>query len=322
MSSSDSVADPLLSIVIPCYNEEGNIGVLYKRLSEVVAQAKIRAEFLFVDDGSQDNTWRLIEGLSIDHPGVIGVKLSRNFGHQNAVSAGIDTAQGDVLVIIDADLQDPPELIINMLDKWREGYHVVYAVRRHRKGEGWFKLFTARLFYRFLRRITDVDIPLDTGDFRLIDKQILLVLKALKEKNRFIRGLISWIGFKQTGIPYDRDKRYSGETKYPLKKMLKFAVDGITSFSSAPLKLATYVGFFSAILSLLFVLYSFLVWLFVDSVIPGWTSTITAVLFLGGIQLISLGIIGEYIRRIYDEAKDRPNFIIEQIKRTKGSSDE
>jgi dolichol-phosphate mannosyltransferase len=240
------------------------------------------------------------------------VDFARNFGHQVAVTAGMDYARGDAVVLIDADLQDPPEVILDLLAKWREGYEVVYAVRAERKGETWFKEFTAKAFYRIIYSITDINIPMDTGDFRLMDRKVVEALKTMKEKHRFMRGMSVWVGFRQVGVNYVRAERFAGETKYPLKKMLKFAMDGITSFSYFPLQLATYVGFVSAGLAILGIIVTIILRLTGSHAFYGQATTLVAVLFLGGVQLIFLGIIGEYLGRIYDEVKGRPLYIVRE----------
>jgi glycosyltransferase involved in cell wall biosynthesis len=240
------------------------------------------------------------------------VDFARNFGHQIAVTAGMDYAQGDAVVLIDADLQDPPELILEMLAKWREGYEVVYAIRAERKGETWFKEFTAKMFYRIIYKITDIDIPMDTGDFRLMDRKVVNALKTMHEKHRFMRGMSVWVGFRQTGVKYVRAERYAGETKYPLKKMLKFAMDGITSFSYFPLQLATYIGFVAALLAVLGIIITIILRLSGSHAFLGQATTLVSVLFLGGVQLICLGILGEYLGRIYDEVKGRPLYIVRE----------
>jgi dolichol-phosphate mannosyltransferase len=240
------------------------------------------------------------------------VSFARNFGHQVAITAGADYARGDAVVVMDADLQDPPEAIPELLARWREGYEVVYAVRSERKGETWFKEFTAKLFYRIIYRITDIDIPRDTGDFRLMDRKVVDALKTMREKHRFMRGLSVWVGFRQTGVQYVRAERYAGETKYPLRKMLKFALDGITSFSYLPLQLATYVGFVVAGLAVLGIIATIILRLSGSQAFYGQATTLVSVLFLGGVQLISLGIIGEYLGRIYDEVKGRPLYIVRE----------
>ncbi|MBI6545621.1 MAG: glycosyltransferase family 2 protein [Cyanobacteria bacterium NC_groundwater_1444_Ag_S-0.65um_54_12] len=303
---------PVISVVIPVFNEAAILPELYRRLVATLTTSSESYELLFVNDGSTDSSLGQMVKLSERDSQVRVIDLSRNFGHQIAITAGIDHAAGQAVVIIDADLQDPPELIIRLLEQWRAGYQVVYAVREQRRGETRFKKWTAALFYRLIRRITNVDIPVDTGDFRLLDRMVVEAFRQIREKHRFVRGLISWIGFRQTGVPYVREERYAGETKYPLRKMLKFASDGITSFSFMPLQLATYLGFIVSVLSFLaicWVLYQFLV---ARHTVPGWSSLMVAVLFLGGIQLITIGLIGEYVGRIYDEVKRRPLYLVRQ----------
>lgn len=301
------------SIVAPCYNEEGNLDELHRRIKEVMEQTGEPWELVLVNDGSTDRTSVLMRELHTIDSRVHYIDFARNFGHQVAVTAGMDYAQGDAIILIDADLQDPPELILEMIKKWQEGYKVVYAVRTERKGETWFKLFTAKLFYHLIYRITDVDIPRDTGDFRLMDRQVVDTMKQMRERHRFIRGMTSWVGFPQTGVYYVREERFAGETNYPLRKMLKFASDAITSFSYVPLQLATYLGFIVAALSGLGMLGVIMARLFGNQAFFGQATTLVMVLFLGGIQLISLGIIGEYLGRIYDEVKERPLYVVNEV---------
>jgi len=303
---------PTITIIAPIYNEEGNIPELYQRIREVLGTIDDSWELLMVDDGSTDGSTDLIREYHNQDPRVVPVIFARNFGHQIAVSAGLDYARGDAVVIIDADLQDPPEVILDMIAKWREGYEVVYAVRTEREGESWFKEFTASIFYRLIYRITDVDIPLDTGDFRLLDRKVVNVMGEMRERHHFLRGMSVWVGFKQTGVEYKRAARHTGETKYPLKKMLKFATDAITSFSYFPLQLAMYLGFISAGISILAIPVVIILRLAGSQAFFGQASTLIAVLFLGGVQLISLGILGEYIGRLYDEAKGRPLYIVSE----------
>ena len=303
---------PCLSIIVPIYNEEDGIPTLYERLHAVCTGFGVTYELLFVNDGSRDRSLTLLKELQAADPQVRLLSFSRNFGHQIAITAGMDHAQGEAVVVIDADLQDPPELIGQMLEKWREGYDVVYAVREKREGDTLFKRATAALFYRLLRKITNVDIPLDTGDFRLMSRRSIEAMKLFNERNRFVRGLVSWIGFKQTGITFVRAERYAGETKYPLKKMLRFAIDGIVSFSFVPLQLATFFGFLASGLSFLGILWVVYMRLFTQETITGWASMMVIVMFLGGVQLLTLGIIGEYIGRMYDEIKRRPLYLIEE----------
>lgn len=300
----------LLSIIIPIYNEEGNIDRLINRLRSVVAQMKVDCEYIFINDGSRDRSIELIKNLAKADPSVKYIDFSRNFGHQIAVTAGLDKAAGDRIVIIDADLQDPPELIIEMDRKMNEGFEVVYAKRRARKGESWLKLFTARMFYRILKSITSVNIPVDTGDFRIMDKKIVDYLKQMPEQNKFLRGQISWIGFNQTYVEYDREQRSAGETGYTYKKMIRFALDGITSFSNFPLKVASVCGFLVSGIAFVVMIYALYARFVTHDVIEGWTSIIISVLFLGGIQLISIGIIGEYISRLSANARNRPLYIV------------
>jgi dolichol-phosphate mannosyltransferase len=267
-------------------------------------------ELVLVDDGSLDGSGDLILELSKKDPRVRPVVFARNFGHQIAVTAGLDYSRGQAVVIIDSDLQDPPEVVLLMIDKWREGYEVVYGVRTDREGESWFKLMTASLFYRLIYRITDVNIPLDTGDFRLLDRKVVDVMNQMRERHRFLRGMSSWIGFRQTGVEYRRAARFAGETKYPLRKMMKFASDAITGFSYLPLQLATYLGFISAGISILAIPIVIYLRFSGSEAFFGQATTLIAVLFLGGIQLISLGILGEYLGRLYDQAKGRPLYIV------------
>ena len=301
-----------LSVVAPCFNEEGVLHELYRRLSAVLDGALDSWELVLVNDGSRDRTPEIMRELHAADPRVKVVDFARNFGHQVAVTAGMDYARGDAVVLIDADLQDPPEVILDLVAKWRDGYEVVYAVRAERKGETWFKEFTAKAFYRIIFSITDINIPMDTGDFRLMDRKVVEALKTMKEKHRFMRGMSVWVGFRQVGVNYVRAERYAGETKYPLKKMLKFAMDGITSFSYFPLQLATFVGFVAAALAILGIIATVILRLTGSHAFYGQASTLVAVLFLGGVQLIFLGIIGEYLGRIYDEVKGRPLYIVRE----------
>ncbi len=303
------------SIIAPIFNEFDNIPELYRRVSEVMNSAGEPWELVLVDDGSSDGSTDRIRELAAKDEKVRPVIFARNFGHQIAVTAGLDYSRGDAVVIIDADLQDPPEVILDLAKKWREGYEVVYAVRAEREGETWFKLMTASLFYRLIYRITDVKIPLDTGDFRLLDRKVVDVMNQMREKHRFLRGMSSWIGFKQIGVEYKRAARLSGVTKYPLKKMLKFAQDGITGFSYFPLQIATYLGFVAAALGVIAIPVVVVERLTGSQAFYGQATTLIAVLFFGGVQLISLGILGEYIGRIYDEVKGRPLYIVRDAPR-------
>lgn len=302
--------DFLLSVVIPMYFEEDVVQECYKRLTSVLHN-RYRYELIFVNDGSTDRTLPLLEEIAAADKQVKIISFARNFGHQAAVTAGIHKAAGDAIVIIDADLQDPPELIPDMIALWQQGHEVVYAKRKKRKGESKFKLITAKLFYRFLDAMTDIHIPTDTGDFRLIDRKVAEVFKKMPERNRFIRGMVSWIGFSQIPIEYERDERFAGETKYPLKKMLKFASDGIVSFSVKPLRLVLLLGFIATAIAVLLFLYAILGKLFFPAYLgSGWASLMATITFFGGVQLLSLGIVGEYIARIYEESKDRPLYIV------------
>ncbi|MCL4861920.1 MAG: glycosyltransferase family 2 protein, partial [Caldilineaceae bacterium] len=301
---------PRFSMVAPIWNEELVIPELYRRVVETMEQTGESWELIFVNDGSQDRSLPMLLELCEKDLRVKVIDFSRNFGHQIAISAGTDFAEGDAVIVMDADLQDPPEVVLQMIDKWRAGYEVVYAVRTQRAGETWFKRVTASLFYRLLQRVADVKIPLDAGDFRLMDRRVVLAMRQLREKHRFMRGLSSWVGFKQTPVEYARAERFAGETKYPLAKMLRLANTAITSFSYLPLRLATYFGFGLAGLSLLGIIVTIVLRLAGNPFFQGQATTLVSVLFLGGIQLIFLGIIGEYLGRIYDEVKNRPLYII------------
>jgi polyisoprenyl-phosphate glycosyltransferase len=304
--------DRSLAVVIPCFNEEGTLRETHHRIGQVISGITTAYEIVYVDDGSRDGTPSLLRQLQQEDPHVRVVSLSRNFGHQCAVTAGLEHAQGDAVVIMDADLQDPPEVVELMVRRWEEGYEVVYGVRSDREGETRFKLLTASLFYRLMRWLSDTAIPLDTGDFRLLDRKVVDAVLAMPEKDRFLRGMVSWTGFRQLGVPYRRAARFAGTTKYPFTKMLRFAVDGILSFSIKPLRLSTLLGFASAGLALLVMLYAVTLRLFTHYWVPGWTALIVTVLFLGGAQLISLGIIGEYVGRLYGEAKRRPLYLVRE----------
>lgn len=305
----------MISIVAPVYNEEPVLAELHRRVAEVMDGVGEPWELVLINDGSRDRSAVIIAELHQKDPRVKGVSFSRNFGFQIAVTAGLDFASGDAVILTDADLQDPPEVYEKMIAEWRAGYDVVYGVRASRVGETRFKLFTAKLFYRLIRRITKIDIPLDTGDFRLMDRRVVNALKRMPERNRFIRGMVPWVGFRQTGVEYERATRFAGDSKFSsVRQMLPFALDAITSFSYLPLQLATYLGFFFAGVTALAIIAVVLVRLFGPSTpLLGQATTLVAVLFLGGIQLICLGIIGEYLGRIYDEVKGRPLYLIEQI---------
>lgn len=302
---------PTFSIIAPIFNESQTVHELHRRISEVMESTTEDWELVLVDDGSTDGSSDIIRTISSQDDRVRPVIFARNFGHQLAVTAGLDYSRGQAVVIIDADLQDPPEVILDLIAKWREGYEVVYAIRAEREGESWFKLLTAATFYRIIYKITDVKIPMDTGDFRLLDRKVVDVIKKMRERHRFLRGMSVWVGFKQTGVEYRRAARYAGETKYPFRKMFKFAWDAVTSFSYLPLQVATYLGFFFAGLSILAI--PVVVGMRISGsqeAFAGQATTLIAVLLLGGVQLISLGILGEYIGRLYDEAKGRPLYIV------------
>lgn len=305
---------PMLSIVVPCYNEEACLGALHERLGAAARNSVgDDYEIVLVNDGSRDRTWAMMQAAAASDPHVIGVNLSRNHGHQLALTAGLDLARGDLILVIDADLQDPPELLPDMIETMRsQGADVVFGVRKSRKGETAFKRATAHGFYRLLARATEVDIPVDAGDFRLMSRRALDVLLAMPEQARFIRGMVAWIGFKQVPILYDRDERFAGETKYPFGKMLRFAFDALTGFSSAPLKLASHAGLALSLGSLLIVLYILYAWIAGHNV-AGWTSLMLVVVVLGAVQMFVLALMGEYIGRLYNEAKRRPLYIVQEI---------
>lgn len=300
------------SIIAPIYNEIDNLPELYRRVKEVMDSSGEPWELILVDDGSTDGSTDKIRELAKADKTVRPVIFARNFGHQVAITAGWDYARGDAVVIIDADLQDPPEVILDLAEKWKEGYEVVYATRGEREGESWFKLWTASMFYRIIYRITDVKIPVDTGDFRLMDRKVVDVLKHMKERHRFPRGMSAWVGFRQIGVTYKRAARRSGVTKYPFKKMLRLAINAVTGFSYFPLQVATYFGFISAGIAILAIPVVIYMRMTGSGAFFGQATTLIAVLFLGGVQLISLGILGEYIGRLYDEAKGRPLYIVRE----------
>ena len=302
---------PFLSVVVPVYNEEAVIEALHSRLLQVLAPSIGSFEIVFVDDGSRDASSSMIDGICKSDSRFKALHFSRNFGHQAAVTAGLHAVTGNIVVVIDADLQDPPELIHDMLARWRDGYDVVYAQKMRRKGVGPFKRAAYYLYYRILRGLTDVQVPPDTGDFCLMDRKIVDLLNAMPERNRYVRGLRAWLGFRQTAILFERPARFAGETKYPFRRMIGLAVDGILSLSKAPLRLAMYFGFFASAISFALLIYFVLGRLFgPGNLARGWASTIVVILFLGGVQLICLGVIGEFIGRIYDEVKQRPLYIV------------
>ena len=306
------IDNALISVVVPVYNEEGTVAELHRRLTAGLAPMG-RYEIVLVDDGSSDGTWRIARELAGSDPRVRLVRLSRNFGHQIALSAGLEHAHGDAVISMDGDLQDPPELIPDLVDRWRAGSDVVFAIRQQREGETWFKLATASAFYKLINRVSSVEIPEQAGDFRLLSRRALDALLAMPERARFLRGMSSWIGFEQASVPYARDARYAGETKYPLRRMLHFAADAVTSFSATPIRLVAALGFLSVALCLLALAWTLYVRLFTDETVAGWTSVIVVVLFLGGVQLLSLGIIGQYVGRIFDEVKERPLYFVAEV---------
>lgn len=319
--SQGGVPLPVLSVVAPVYDEAGTVARYYERTIAVMEQLGSSFELVLVNDGSTDDSLAIMAELQRHDPRVRVVDLSRNFGHQIAISAGLEHARGQAVIIMDSDLQDPPEVIPELVARWRGGAEVVYAQRRSRRGETAFKLLTAKLFYRIIQRSTSVAIPQDTGDFRLLDRRVVNVLVALKEHHRFLRGLSAWVGFRQAAVRYDREERFAGKTKYPLRKMVRFSLDAITSFSYAPLQLATTFGFVLAALSLVGILIAAALRIFTDAIV-GQASTLVLVLFLGGIQLIFLGIIGEYLGRIYDEVRGRPLYIAREVLETRTGSEQ
>ena len=302
-----------MSVVVPLYNEELVIEEMHKRLNAVLDKAGFEYEVLMINDGSKDRTVELAKRICKADRRTKLISFSRNFGHQIAITAGMDRSDGQVIVIIDADLQDPPEVILDMVEKWKQGYQVVFGTRAKRRGEGIFKLATANIFYRFLKKITNVEIPVDTGDFRLMDAKVVSQLKVMKEKNRFVRGMVSWVGFRQAKVEYIREERFAGETKYPLTKMVKFALDGIFSFSQIPLKIATSFGLICSVISFVYLLYVLGLKIFFQGKdIQSWHYILISMGFLVGIQLMTIGILGEYIGRIYEETKNRPIYVVDE----------
>ena len=300
----------LYSLVLPVFNEEETLPALFDRLCALLARLDGEGEVILVDDGSTDGSYPLMVELASRDDRFKLLQLSRNFGHQVAITAGLDVAAGDAVIVMDADLQDPPEVILGLVDRWREGYDVVYGVRGERAGESRFKVLTAAAFYRLLRKLSNVEIPADVGDFRLIDRRVVDVYRSMPEHDRYVRGMISWIGFNQTGVAYERDGRAAGATKYPLRKMLHFAADGIVSFSNAPLRLALGLGFVVSAASFVYGFVAILLKATGAFTVPGWTSIIIVTSFLGGVQLMVLGVVGEYVGRIYVEAKRRPLYVV------------
>ena len=303
----------LLSVVVPCHNEEEVLRETNHRLFAALDKIPMQLEIIYVDDGSTDSTAEILRDLQTGDPRIRVIRFSRNFGHQMAITAGIEHASGDAVVLIDADLQDPPEVILDFIDKWMDGFDVVYGVRTERDGESAFKLLTAKYFYRFIGKLSDTEIPLDTGDFRLMDRTVVDALLSMPERDRFVRGMVSWLGFSQTAAPYHRAARVAGTTKFSLMKMLRFATDGIVSFSILPLRLATWVGFAASGVAILGILLAVFEHIFgASGLVKGWASLVIAVLFIGGVQLICMGIIGEYVGRIYGESKRRPLYVVRE----------
>jgi polyisoprenyl-phosphate glycosyltransferase len=301
---------PEVSLVIPIYNEEEVLPRLDERLQELLAKIDTTTEVVFVDDGSKDKSLELLRALVDREPRYRAVSFARNFGHQRAITCGMDSARGKAIVVMDADLQDPPEVILQMIAKWREGYDVVYGKRRSRQGESWFKLFTAKIFYRLFAAMIPIEVPLDAGDFRLMSRRVVVAMRELSETHRFVRGLVSWVGFKQTAVEYDRAARFAGETKYPLKKMLAFAFDGIMSFSVLPLRLTTYLGALVGAASVLYGVSALFSHFVLHNTVPGWTTTVVLVSVLFSVQLLVTGVLGEYVGRIYEQVKQRPLYIV------------
>lgn len=313
-------ASVTLSVVVPVYNEAAGLDALHERLTSTLQRAALPYEIVLVDDGSRDGSWERMTELARRDPRLVLVRLSRNFGHQIAITAGLDHARGEAVVVMDADLQDPPEVVPRMIERWRAGYDVVYGRRERRLGEGLFKRGTAAVFYRLVRRLTAVDIPADTGDFRLMSRRAVDALRTLQERNRFVRGMVAWVGFRQTALDYVREARHVGETKYPVRKMVRFAGDAIFSFSHVPLRVATWLGLASSLVAFGYAVYAILARLLGWPTVQGWASLMVAIIFLGGVQLISLGVIGEYIGRIYDEVKARPLYLTQAVVRSEKSA--
>lgn len=303
-----------ISLVVPMYCEEKNVNECYKRISGVLGELEgYDFEIIFVNDGSKDKTLELLSRIAKEDKRVKIISFSRNFGHQAAVTAGLKQVSGDAIIIIDADLQDPPELILQMIKLWEQGNEVIYGKRKARKGESIFKIMTAKVFYQTLNLLSDIDIPKDTGDFRLVDRKVVDQINNMPEHNKFLRGLFSWVGYKQCKIEYEREKRFAGKTKYPLKKMIKLAIDGVISFSTKPIKIVGALGIISIFISIIILFYAIISWTFkLNNLSPGWTSIMVTVTFFSGVQLVSLWVISEYIGRIYDEARNRPEYIIEK----------
>jgi polyisoprenyl-phosphate glycosyltransferase len=301
---------PTLSLVLPIYNEEDVIPELHRRLQDFLAKLPLETEVLFVNDGSRDRSMELLRQVAEGETRYRLLSFARNFGHQTAITAGVDYARGKAVVVMDADLQDPPEVVLEMVEKWREGFDVVYGRRRKREGETWFKLLTARWFYRVFAAMIPNEVPLDTGDFRLMSRRVVVALRELRETHRFVRGMVAWIGFKQTEVLYDRPGRFAGETKYPLRKMVRFAIDGITSFSILPLRFSTYLGMLMSTASVGVIVWALLAKYVFRQTVQGWTAIVIIIAIFASVQLLMIGILGEYIGRIYEEVKRRPLYIV------------
>jgi polyisoprenyl-phosphate glycosyltransferase len=301
---------PTLSLVLPIYNEAEVIPELHRQLQALLASLRLQAEVVFVDDGSLDASFSLLRDLAAGDARYRILSFARNFGHQAAITAGVDYARGEAIVVLDSDLQDPPDVVRSMIEKWRQGFDVVYGRRRKRAGETWFKLVTARWFYRLFATMIPIDVPLDTGDFRLMSRRVVIALRELRETHRFVRGMVAWVGFTSTEIVYDRPERFAGQTKYPLRKMVRFALDGITSFSVLPLRFSTYVGMLMILVSFGVMLWALVAKYVFERVVPGWTATVIIIALFASVQLLMTGILGEYVGRIYEEVKRRPLYIV------------
>jgi polyisoprenyl-phosphate glycosyltransferase len=311
--ASDSIwPPPILSLVVPLYNEQLVVGELHKRLQELLERLGLCAEVVFVDDGSRDGTLSALRALAAVEPRYGILSLARNFGHQAAITAGLDYATGEAVVVMDADLQDPPEVVVEMVDKWRAGFDVVYGERRKRERETWFKRLTAHLFYRLFASMIPIEVPLDTGDFRLVSRRVVVALRELREAHRFVRGMVAWLGFKQTKVLYDRPARFAGTTKYPLGKMIRFALDGITSFSVVPLRFSTYLGALMSCASLGVIGWAFVAKYVFERTVTGWTAIMVVIALFAGVQFMMIGILGEYVGRIYEEVKQRPLYVLRE----------
>jgi polyisoprenyl-phosphate glycosyltransferase len=307
---------PEISIVIPVYNEVENIAVLYNRLVSVLEEAAVDFEIVFVDDGSKDESVKCLNELGASDKRVIIVELARNFGHQVAITAGLDFARGRAVIVMDADLQDPPEVLPKFIEKWREGHDVVYAIREHRK-EGWLKRTSYKVFYRLMRRVSNIEIPLDAGDFCVMDRRVVDLLKTMPERSRFVRGIRSWVGFSQVGLPFERHARHAGRSKYTVGRLMLLALDGLISFSYVPLRVITALGLSVSVISLLLAIFFFVKKLLYGLSPPGYASIIVSIFFLAGIQLITLGVIGEYVGRIFEEAKRRPMYVLRRVSKAR-----